>query len=71
MNLNSLNAKIRELSIPVSKIAEKMGISRQSLYLKLAGERQFKKSEANSICNILRLTNKEKIDIFFKSNDDV
>lgn len=71
MNLEALNSKIQEISIPLSKIADKMGISRQSLYLKLSGDRKFKSSEANSICEILRLTKEEKIYIFFNSDDDV
>ena len=69
MNLLLLKDKIKEINVPLSTIAEKMGISRQTLYLKLSGERYFKMSEANAISDILRLTNRERNDIFF--GDDV
>lgn len=65
MNLKLLNDKIEELEIPVSSIAKKMGVSRRTLYLKLSGERGFKVTEANRICDILRLTFDEKMIIFF------
>ena len=60
MDLKNLNNKIDEINIPITTIAEKIGISRQSLYLKLNGLRDFKVSEINSLCDILRLTNEEK-----------
>ena len=65
MNLNSLNNKIDEINIPISTIAEKMGITRQALYPKLRGEREFKASEIEKLCDILRLTDQEKSLIFF------
>lgn len=65
MNLTLLNEKIAEINIPLTTIAEKMGISRRTLYLKLSGKSVFKMSEANNISDILRLTNSEKSSIFF------
>lgn len=65
MNLTLLNEKIEEINIPLTTIAEKMGISRRTLYLKLSGKSVFKMSEANNISDILRLTNSEKSSIFF------
>lgn len=65
MNLVLLNEKIQEISIPKTVIADKMGISTQSLYLKLSGKRVFKTTEANKISDILRLTNAERTSIFF------
>ena len=70
MDLLLLKDKIKEINIPLSTIAEKMGISRQSLYLKLSGKRVFKMSEANNISEILRLTNSERTDIFFNGKVD-
>ena len=70
MDLKNLNNKIDEINIPITTIAEKIGISRQSLYLKLSGLRDFKVSEINSLCNILRLTNEEKSLIFFTDKVD-
>ena len=66
MNLVLLNEKIQEISIPKTVIADKMGISTQSLYLKLSGKRVFKTTEANKIRDILRLTNAERTSIFFE-----
>lgn len=66
MNLVLLNEKIQEISIPKTVIADKMGISTQSLYLKLSGKRVFKTTEANKISDILRLTNVERTSIFFE-----
>ncbi|MBP5379692.1 MAG: toxin-antitoxin system, antitoxin component, Xre family protein [Ruminococcus sp.] len=70
MNLELLKDKIEEINIPITTIANKMGISRQSLNLKLKGSRRFKMSEANSISEILRLTNRERTSIFFGAEDD-
>lgn len=70
MNLEMLNAKIDEIGIPVTTIAEKLGISRQSLYLKMNGEREFKASEVLNLCGVLRLTDDEKSLIFFADRVD-
>ena len=64
MDLNYLSKKIEEINIPISTIADKMGISRTTFYKKLNGERDFQVSEIESICGILRLTNDEKKHIF-------
>lgn len=65
MNLNALNQSIEDSGITIISIANKIGISRQQLYKKLSGEVEFKVSEANLISDILRLTKKEKDEIFF------
>ena len=70
MNLKYLNNKIDEINIPITTLAEKMGLSRQSLYLKLNGLREFKASEMIKICDILRLTSEEKNFIFFADKVD-
>lgn len=70
MNLKYLNDKIEEIKIPVTTIAERMGISRQSLYLKMRGEREFKTSEVSKLCEILRLTDQEKTLVFFADKVD-
>jgi DNA-binding Xre family transcriptional regulator len=64
MDLILLNSKIDEIKIPITTIAEKMGISRQTFYLKMGGQREFKDSEIEKICDILRLTDDEKSSIF-------
>ena len=70
MNLKLLNEKIENVNIPISTIAEKMGVSRQTLQQKLVGKRRFKSSEADNISDILRLTKHEKTKIFFQSEAD-
>lgn len=70
MDLKYLCNKIDEIKIPVKTIAEKMGISRQTLYLKMNGKREFKTSEITNLCEILRLTTEEKKHIFFTDEFD-
>lgn len=70
MNLEYLNNRIDEIKIPITTIAERMGISRQSLYLKIKGEREFKASEVSKLCDILRLTDEEKTLVFFADKVD-
>lgn len=66
LNLEYLNSRIDEIKIPITIIAERMGISRQSLYLKRKGEREFKVSEVSKLCDILRLTDEEKTFVFLQ-----
>lgn len=65
MDLAYLNDKIRDIGISKTVIAEKMGISRQTLHIKLEGQRDFKSTEVNMLCDVLRLTDEEKEHIFF------
>ena len=65
MNLEQLNERIKLSQIPISAIAENLGLSRQSLYNKMTGKREFKTSEVTKLCDILRLTDEEKGLIFF------
>lgn len=70
MNLEYLNDRIAVSRIPITAIAEGLGLSRQSLYLKMKGERDFKTSEVSKLCEILRLTDEEKMLIFFAEKVD-
>jgi hypothetical protein len=70
LNLKYLNDRIALSHIPITAIAEEMGISRQTLYLKMKGERDFKSSEVFKLCGILRLTDEEKRLIFFADEVD-
>ena len=67
MNLKYLNDCIILSHIPITAIAKEMGISRQTLYLKMKGERDFKISEVYKLCDVLRLTNDEKRLIFLQT----
>lgn len=64
MDLEKLNEAIEKSGISITFIADAMNISRQQLYKKLAGETEFKVSEVNCLFNILKLSYKEKMDIF-------
>jgi hypothetical protein len=70
VNLKYLNDRILLSRIPITAIAESMGLSRQTLYHKMKGEREFKASEVVNICDILRLTNEERTLIFFTKEGD-
>lgn len=70
MNLSYLNDRIELSRIPITAIAEGLGISRQSLYNKMKGERDFKTTEVTKLCELLRLTAEEKRIIFFAGEGD-
>lgn len=70
MNLNYLNDRIALSRIPITAIAEQLGVSRQTLYNKINGEREFKTSEITKLCEILRLTDEEKRLVFFADKVD-
>lgn len=54
----------------MSVLAEKIGITRQSLHMKLNGERSFDQGEIMSIKINLRLSDEEFMEIFFNDNVD-
>lgn len=64
-DITLLREKIDERGIKLGFVASKMGISRQSLYRKLIGERPFSLNEAQSICAVLGLEDADRDRIFF------
>lgn len=56
---------ISEHGFNVKSLAEKIGISHEALYQKIANERPFKASEIMSISEIMELTSEERDAIFF------
>lgn len=70
MNLKYLNDRIALSHVPITAIAQELGLSRQSLYLKMKGERDFKTSEVDKLCDFLRLTPEERTLIFFADSVD-
>ena len=70
MNLEYLNDRISISCIPITVIAEKLGVSRQTLYNKMQGKREFKTSEVAKLCDILRLSTEEKRLVFFADKVD-
>lgn len=70
MNYQLLNIKIESLGLSKSTIAEELGITRQGLYNKLNGEREFKGSEIKKLIQMLRLDEQEQQSIFFADDVD-
>jgi predicted transcriptional regulator len=67
MRSNKLKGKIVEHGLNVEKVAEKIGIDGATFYRKLK-DGNFTISEAKKIKALLKLTNREAIEIFF-TND--
>lgn len=65
LNYLKLNEAIDNSGISITAIAEKMGVSRGSLYNKISGNTEFSVSEIVGFCNALRLTADERDAIFF------
>ncbi len=64
-NIDLLKAKISESGIPMTTIAKRSGIVRETLYNRLAGIGEFTASEIMGLSDTLRLTKTEREDIFF------
>lgn len=70
-NSNLLRQKIQESGRIMKFIAEKMGISRETLYKKIDNITEFKASEIVKITDILELSDQERNDIFFNENSEL
>lgn len=69
MNNQLLNDRIEESKLSKNTIAEALGLSRQGLYNKLNGVREFKGSEIKKLIQLLELSDDDQRSIFFA--DDV
>ncbi len=68
VNTELLGKRVTDSGLKLSFIAEKMGISRLTLYRKLRSQRVFTVDEVNDLCRILAITDLgEKERIFFAS----
>lgn len=65
MRQDLLKEKIDESGKTMTHLANILGITREALYNKLAGESEFKISEMNALIRDLRLTKEERDQIFF------
>lgn len=66
VNVNKLKGKIVERELTVEKLADKIGISRSTMYRKLhQGGATLTIKEVNSICDVLGLNHREATEIFF------
>lgn len=64
-NSELLKSKITECGIPITFLADKIGITREGLYNKLNGKTEFKASEIAALTKVLNLSNAERNKIFF------
>lgn len=65
VNTKILKEKIKDKGLKLKYVAGELGIHPYSLTLKLSGKRDFLQKEANTLADILDLTNDEKLNIFF------
>ena len=65
MNIDDLNAEIARRRLSVPQLAEKIGMSKKTLYSRMRGETSFSQKEISSISAVLNLTEKQILDIFF------
>ena len=63
-NSERLRKKVEEFGITFTFLAEKIGITRESLYKKMRNETEFKASEISGVAKTLRLSQKEINEIF-------
>lgn len=68
LNAEMLRGKIDDSGMTIVSISEKTGILRETLYNRMSGKSEFKASEILALTRVLRLTRKERDDIFFGSN---
>ena len=61
---------IDERGFTKNEIAEQLGLSRQGLYNKLNGEKEFKASEIRKLSRLLNLSDSDKNQIFFNDYVD-
>ena len=65
MNTELLRRAIDDRGIKITALAEKMGISRQSLHSKIKGDRLFDQGEMMALKTSLNLSDREFMSIFF------
>ena len=64
MNVDKLKGKFVENGLNVDKVAERLGISRDTLYRRLNNSDSFTIGEATKLKDVLGLSNKEATEIF-------
>lgn len=64
-NMEILRKKIDASGITYTAVAEKIGVSRETLYNRLGEKSEFKASEIASLTDMLRLKKAEQDAIFF------
>lgn len=64
VNLSMLKEKIEESGMTIVSIAEKAGLSRETIYNRLKGKGEFTASEIVNLTDILHLSKSDRDDIF-------
>lgn len=68
-NTKLLKNKIEESGYKIGFIADQLHMSRNTLWLKVNGVRQFNQYEINELCSLLNITSlNDKETIFFAKN---
>lgn len=70
VNLQLLASKIAQKGLKQAKICDEVGISRQSLNLKMSGKREFKINECYALAGLLGFDESEIRAVFFAPNVD-
>lgn len=68
MDAVKLLQKICSEQLTIAQVAGKLGISRQGLYLKLNGSREFRASEIAALRTLLSMDPQEVVEIFFEGD---
>lgn len=67
-DIEKLNKKIENSGFKKGFVAKKLGLSPYGLSRKMKGKNEFKVKEANLLASLLNLSDKEKLEIFFKDS---
>lgn len=70
MESELLRKAIKERGMKITFLADKMGISRQSLHAKINGDRLFDQGELLSLKTCLSMSDREFMSIFFEDRVD-
>lgn len=65
VDFEKLNCAIEKSGMKISAISDKIGVNRTTLYNKISGKTEFNASEIESISDVLRLSAKDRNEIFF------
>lgn len=65
MDLKKVREFIEERHYPITALANDLNMSKQSLYMKLSGERDFRASELFEMTKVLRMTGDEILSLFY------
>ena len=65
VKLESLKSRIDESGMTLTAIAQRLGMTRATLYKKINGTSEFKVSEIVLLCKAMHLTDRERDSIFF------